>query len=96
MAQDQTDKNLDAYFRSTKPNPPLAVKVGDEVAYARYFLKQLRVGATDAMWHARGKVTSTDHPFKSIVYVLWAGETEAKPIHTSCLAVPGPNLRFCE
>jgi hypothetical protein len=89
-------QNLDAYFRTTKaPGPLEGAAVGDKVSYTRYFLKQLCVGATDPMWHKRGTIVAL-RAGTTLVNVLWDGETEPRPIQLSCLAKPGPNLRFCE
>jgi hypothetical protein len=87
-------QNLDAYFRSTKAPGPLETMVDREVAYTRYFLKQIGVPATDPMWRQRGIVKEVrDDRF---ALVQWNDGEEPRLVATSNLAHPGPNLRFCE
>ena len=85
--------NSDAYFRSRKAPGPLAVKVGDQVSYTRYFLKCIGAGPTDDLWRRRGEVKEVNG---DIARVLWDGDDEPRGVRTCNLACPGPNLRFCE
>jgi hypothetical protein len=82
----------DAYFRSRKAPGPLEVKIGDRVAYARYFLKCLGTPATDDAWRRRGTVVSVEN---GVAQVHWDGSDGPIRVLTSNLAFPGPNLRFC-
>lgn len=87
------------HFENRKPNGPLSVKVGDTVAYARYFLQCIGTGPTSDLWRARGKVTGLlggEGELSAWPYVLWEGEDEPRLVNPGNLAFPGPNLRFCE
>jgi hypothetical protein len=57
---------------------------------------QLGISATDPMWVQRGKVKEKHPAVAEWVYVVWDGEEEPSLVSTSALAVPGPNLRWCE
>ena len=85
--------NNQAYFRSRKAPGPLAVKVGDTVAYTRYFLKSIGMPPTDDMWRQRGTVAEVNGNYAR---VLWDGEDEPRGVLTNNLAHPGANLRHCE
>lgn len=82
-----------SYFQSRKPPPPLKAKVGDRVAYTRYFLKAIGSFPTDEAWRLHGTVTEVKEP---IAYVLWDGEDKPKAVGLTNLAHPGPNLAYCE
>jgi len=87
------------HFESRKPNGPLTVKVGDTVAFARYFLQCIGEGPTSDLWRARGKVTGLlggKGELSTWPYILWEGEDEPRLVNPSNLAFPGANLRFCE
>ena len=86
--------NLDAYFRATKPNPPLDCQPGDTVGFARYFLKSIGASSTDPMWRQTGTVKELRHDVFALV--AWEGEPEPRLVHRGNLAKPGPNLRWCE
>ena len=81
------------YFHTRKPPAPLKAKVGDRVAYARYFLKAIGSSATDEAWFRRGTVTEIRD---RIAYVHWDGDDEPVAVGLTNLAHPGPNLAFCE
>lgn len=87
--------NEEAYFRSRNRPEPLAAKVGDEVAYTRYFLKCIRVCPTDDMWRQRGIVTKVSG---QLAYIQWNDyeDGDVVAVQLSNLAHPGPNLAFCE
>lgn len=91
--------DLDAYFRSRKPPEPLRdPKIGDKVAYTRYFLKQIGVSATDDMWRARGTITGFESVGKEVRWaqIQWADEPTPRLVALSNLCRPGPNLAHCE
>ena len=86
-------KPNEAYFRSRRAPGPISLKVGDRVSYTRYFLKSIGAEATSDLWRRRGVVTEVG---SWCVYVKWDGEDEPKGVRSENLALPGPNLRFCE
>lgn len=85
------------HYFSTHKNPgPLAVKVGDSVAYCQYALRQLADGPTDPLCHRRGVVVAVNVGPSSmhLVKVQWDDADEPQSISSGALAFPGPNLRF--
>jgi len=90
-AQSLEAANRDAYFKTTQAPGPLDVKVGDEVCYTRYFLKQITNSPTDPLWFERGKVIRVKK--HNIVIVRWNDGREV-PVKTHALAFPDfPNTR---
>lgn len=63
--------DLDTYFRTHRPHPPLAVKEGDRVCYTRYFLLSIGVSATDPLWRAEGFVVNTSRVAGDVAHVVW-------------------------
>lgn len=97
-ADDLARANRDAYFRSHWTNgkrtaPELVV--GDVVAYSRYFLMQIGAEPTDPMWFRLGEVVRL-LPELGWVEVCWDDDLELVLIAGSNLALPGPNLRYCD
>jgi hypothetical protein len=86
-------RNEQVYFINRKPPGPISLNVGDRVSYTRYFLKVIGIPATHEMWCRRGIVVEIKD---WCVYVLWEGEKEPIGVRSDNLAIPGPNLRFCE
>lgn len=87
--------NLDAYFRTTKPWPPLSCAPGDVVTYTRYWLRSIGAPPTDDLWRQRGTVVELRHG--TFALVLFDDETEARLVHRGNLALAGvPSLRLCE
>ena len=106
MSQAQANEvargNLDAYFKTTKPNGPLAYKTGDRVTYARYFLKATGEPATGERWFSRGVLAETPHPTLDdrFAMVHWDGHPAAVAVNTCNLALDprhhGMNMRHAE
>jgi hypothetical protein len=71
---------------------PLKAKEGDQVAYAKHFLKSIGCPATDRLWGLRGTVQEVHD---EVAEVLWDGEAEPMSVGLTNLAHPGPNLKFC-
>lgn len=76
----------------------MVFKVGDKVAYAKRFLKNIGTPLTSPWWRLRGTITEVE-PHKSgddfaIATVKWDQEPEPVRINIQNLAIPGPNLRF--
>ncbi len=92
MQQPYNRANREAYFRTTPPWPPLDARPGDRVGYTRRFLVSIGVTVTDPMWQQLGTVVETRDPF---VVVRWDDASETT-VHAVNLAIPGPNLRWCE
>lgn len=61
--------------------PPPDFKVGDTVAYSRYFLNCIFVYATDPLWDARGKVIRMCEAkgYETWPYVLWENDEDPTP-----------------
>lgn len=86
--------NREAYFRSRQhPGPLPDPKIGETVAYSRYFLLQISEAPTSLLWGQRGIITKL--MAQGFVRVRWDGDNEVT-VNLSCLSRPGPNLRFCD
>lgn len=95
------DSNLNAYFRSTKRPGPLDVRPGDVVGFTRYHCLQLGLSPTDSMWSLRGTVIELRGAPSEDGKPVWAfiqfeGEDAPRCVARGNLAIPGPNLRWCE
>jgi len=85
------------YFASTKRPGPLDCKVGDQVSYTVYFLRQIAEGPTDPLCRRYGTVVELN-PVPAIphfVKVRWDDADKPELVSSHSLAKPGPNLRYC-
>ena len=71
--------------RPSRIATPIVLKVGEEVGYTRFFLRQMAMPLEDSMWRRLGKVESVRG---YNVLVRW-NDGELGTVHCANLAKPG-------